>query len=137
MEKQKIKSNKAMSMADIIIAIFILTLFVGVIGSLYYQILLNSNLVRMNAFAVYYSIKIAENIDKMAYEKVTNDLNTTVKSDYAIPDDYQIQIQVNPYQKEDSTQEKDIIKIVTIKITYQCLNETRDYEIKKLKVKEI
>lgn len=137
MEKEKIKSNKAMTMADIIIAIFILTMFVGVIGSLYYQIVLNSNLVRMNAFAVYYSIKIAENIDKMSYEKVTNDLNTTVKSDYAIPDAYQVEIQVNPSQKKDATQEEDIIKIVTIKITYQCLDETRDYEIKKLKVKEI
>ena len=137
MEKQKIKSNKAMTMADIMIAVFILTMFVGVIGSLYYQIVLNSNLVRMNAFAVYYSIEIAENIDKIAYEQVTDALNATVKSDYAIPDDYEVEIQVNPYQKEDATQEEDIIKIVTIKVTYRCLDETRDYEIKKLKVKEI
>ena len=126
-----------MTMADIIIAIFILTMFVGVIGSLYYQIVLNSNLVRMNAFAVYYSIKIAENIDKIAYEQVTDALNATVKSDYAIPDDYEVEIQVNPYQREGATQEEDIIKMVTIKVTYRCLDETRDYEIKKLKVKEI
>lgn len=123
-------------MVDIIIAMFILTMFVGVIGSLYYQIVLNSNLIRMNAVAVHYAIKIAENTDKISYEEVTDELNTTVKESFAIPDNFTVHIQVSPYNEQDASKE-DIIKMVTIHIDYQCLNETRSYELKKLKIKEM
>lgn len=136
MNIKKLKSDKGISMVDIIGAIIILNLFIGVIGTLYYQILLNSNLIRSNATAVYYTVKIAEDIDRMAYEDVTNNLNTNINNKYEINEHYTASISVENYNKNDSSK-KDIIKIVTIKIQYDYLDTSNEYKISKLKIKEI
>lgn len=132
----RLKSNKGISMTDIIVAIFILTMFVGLIGSIYYQIALNNGLIKMNAMAVYYGVKIAEDIDIMTYEEVTNDLNNLIKDNYDILKTFNIKIDVNNYNSKD-TSKQDILKIVDINIEYTFLNKTENYKIKKLKVKEI
>lgn len=136
MKKNKLKQNKGALMADAIAAIIILCIFTGVVGNLYYQIALNNNLVLLNANSVYYVVKIAEEIDRISYEDVTNELTNTLKEKYDIPDLYVINIKVENYNKEDSSKE-DIIKIITIKSEYECFNQTGKYEIKKLKIKEI
>lgn len=136
MKKNKLKQNKGAIMADAISAIIILCIFTGVVGNLYYQIALNNNLVLLNANSVYYVVKIAEEIDKISYDDVTNELTNTLKEKYDIPDLYVINIEVENYNKGDSSKE-DIIKIITIKSEYECFNQTGKYEIKKLKIKEI
>lgn len=135
MNKKILKANNGISMTDVIIAIIILCMFVGVIGNLYYQISLQSNFIRLNTIAVYYTVKIAEDIDKMPYEEVTNDLNTNIKTTYQIPDLFNATIEVQNYNEIDTTKE-DIIKIVTIKIEYEFNKQTKYYEIEKLKIKE-
>lgn len=135
MNKKILKANNGISMTDVIIAMIILCMFVGVIGNLYYQISLQSNFIRLNTMAVYYTVKIAEDIDKMSYEEVTNDLNTNLKINYEIPDLFNITISVKNYNEIDTTKE-DIIKIVNIKVEYEFNKQTKYYEIEKLKMKE-
>lgn len=139
MREKHLKANKGISMTDIVVAISILMLFVGVIGNLYYQVALQSNMIRLNTIAVYYSIKIAENIDRITYDNVTNELNNnnTLKDTCKIEiiDPFKVTINVENYNKDDSSK-KDIIKIVTIRVEYQFFQETRAYELKKLKIKE-
>lgn len=136
MKKINLKNNKGISMVDVIIAMMILTLFVGVIGSLYYQIVYYNSAIKMNAKAVSYAITIAEDTDKMAYEDVNSDwLNQIAKERYAIENGFIVEINVENYSNIDSSKE-DIIKIVSIKVNYEFLNEARSYEIKKLKIKE-
>lgn len=136
MKKKRLKANNGISMADVIIAMIVLCLFVGVIGNLYYQIVLQSTRIRFNAVAVYYVVKIAEDLDRISYEEVTNQLNDTIKSTYEIPDFITITLNVQNYNDTDSSKQ-DIIKIVTIIAEYQCLGDTKIYEVKKLKIKEI
>ena len=50
------KDNKGASLTDVIIAIIILSLFVGLIGNLFYQIGVNSYMVKYNALATYYAV---------------------------------------------------------------------------------
>lgn len=136
MNIKKIKTSNGISMTDVIIAVLILCMFVGVIGNLYYKISYQSHMVRFDAIATYYTVKIAEEIDRISYEEVTNDLNTTLKQTLGIPDLINITVDVENYNSSD-TSKKDIIKIVTIKAEYEVLNEKQTYEIKTLKVKEI
>ena len=121
MEKRNFKKNKGLTTADVVVAISILTLFVGVIGNLYYQLAQKSYMVRFNTIAVYYSIKVAEDIDKMPYEEVSDNLNTTIKETYQLPEGINIVVEVHNYNE---TQ-------------YQYWNDTNEYQIKKLKVKEM
>lgn len=133
---KNLKANNGISMADVIIAMLILCMFVGVIGNLYYQIALQSNKIRYNAIAVYYTVKVAEHTDRIFYEEVTNDLNNTLKNYFQIPDSFNITVDVQNYNEVD-TSKQDIIKIVTIKTEYEVLGELQVYEIKKLKIKEM
>ena len=136
MKKINWKQNKGISTIDIVVAIIILTLFVGVIGSLYYQIAYHNAAIRMNAMAVNYAVKIAENIDKITYEEVQETLNDTLKTEFEIKEAFNPTIQVENYNEEDLSKE-DIIKKVTIRIDYNIMDESRSYEIIKLKIKEI
>lgn len=122
-------------MTDIIIAIVILSMFVGLIGSLYYNIAYSNNSIRMDATAAYYAIKIAEATDKMTYEEVEESLNGTLEEKYNLPENFNASIQVENYNENDS-EKLDIIKTVTIKIDYSFMKESKIYELKKLKIKE-
>lgn len=135
MKKINWKTNRGVTMTDVILAMIILSLFVGVISSLYYKIVYYNNSIRMNAMAVHYAIRIAEDTDKMTYEEVEETLNENIKANYDLPDSFTANITVKKYNEED-TSKQDIIKIVTIKIDYNFMNETKSYELKKLKIKE-
>ena len=136
MKKINLKQNKGITMTDIVIAIIILCLFTGVVGNLYYQILSRSSMIRSNGVAIYYVVQVAERIDKIAYEEVTNELSASLKDELLIPDSFDITINVEKYSEMDTSKE-DIIKLVTIKAEYEVLKEKKEFTIKKLKIKEI
>lgn len=131
-----LKKDNGISLQDIVIAITIMAMFVGVIGTLFYQITLNSNLIKVNAIAVHYAVQVAEEVDKLAYDEINENFNIYVNSKYDIPDILKLTVDVQNYNEEDETKD-DIIKIVNIKVDYTVLDETKSYEIKKLKIKEI
>ncbi len=131
----KWKENKGISIADVVIAMLILSLFVGTIGTLYYQIASYTAEIRMNAMAVHYAVKIAESTDKMQYEEVTETLNENISAMYELPESMNANIKVEKYNQNDSSKQ-DIIKILTITIDYEFLGQTKNYTIRKLKIKE-
>lgn len=136
MKKLKLKSNNGVSTIDVVTAVTILSLFVGIIGNLYYQIVKNNAMIRSNTIAVYYAIKIAEDIDKMSYENVDNNLNENINQNYGLPENFDAKINVEKYNQDDSSKQ-DIIKKVNITINYTFLKEERNYKIDKLKIKEL
>ncbi len=133
---RKIKSNKAATMADVIIGMLILIIFTGILTTSFYQIYKHNISIRINAIAVDYAIKIFEDIDKMQYEEVENNLNNNLRENYDIKDNYQINLVVQNYNQEDKTKE-DIIKIITLNIKYKSVDESETYTVKKLKIKEM
>ncbi len=136
MKNANIKGNRGVTTIDVIVAVIILSLFVGIIGNLFYEIAKNSNMVRYNTMAVYYAIKIAEDIDKMSYEEVTNSLNSNLTTEYQLPEGFTAEVEVENYNENDSTKQ-DIIKKVKITINYTFLKEEISYKIEKLKIKEM
>lgn len=136
MKKIKFKSNNGVTTMDIAIAITILSLFVGVIGNFYYQIVKNNNMIRFNTMAVYYAIKIAEDIDKVAYEDVNDDFKENLNVKYGLPENFNATLDIENYNENDSSKQ-DIIKKVNITIKYTFLKEERSYKIEKLKIKEL
>ena len=136
MKKINWKQDKGLTLTDVIVAMIILSVFTGVVGNLYYEIVLNSSVIRLNATAVYHIVQILEEIDKIAYSQVTNELTDTINQKYSIPESYSISINVENYNKDDASKE-DIIKIVTVNAEYEVFGKKRQYEIKKLKIKEI
>ncbi len=133
---KKIKSNKAMTMTDVVIGMLIIIIFTGILTSSFYQIYKYNISIKMNALALEYSIKILEDIDKMPYEEVNNQLNDSLKENYKIREGYNAYIEIKNYNEEDNTKE-DIIKIVTLTIKYKEIEKEQEYTVKKLKIKEL
>ena len=136
------KSNKGVTLMDVIEALIILSLFVGVIGSLFYKIVYNSNLINYNAIAAYFAVRVAEKVDEMPYDnltkqKLTNEINNLIEDDNLdIPSTYSVSVDVKKYNSNDSSK-LDILKIVLIDVNYSFFDRDFNYQIKKLKVREI
>ena len=134
---KNIKSNRGVSITDVVIALIILTIFTGVIGNLIYQIAYNNAALRVNAIAVDYAVKEAEYIDKIAYEDVqtSNEKITQINGENVL-DAFTIKLDVEDYKANDETKQ-DIIKKVTITVNYNILKDEKSYKIEKLKIKEM
>ena len=139
------KSNKGVTLYDVIIAITVLSLFVGLIGTLFYQIVYNNNLIKYNAIATHFAVRVAEDIDKIPYENITNQYlnnyisnatNTDNTKIYNLPEDFNINVNIRNYNENDNSKE-DILKIATIEVSYRCFNEDFSYKLQKLKIKEL
>lgn len=134
---KNIKSNRGVSITDLVIALIILSVFAGVIGNLLYQLAYNNASLRMSAIAADYAVKEAEYIDKIAYEDVQtlNEKITQINGEDVL-DAFTIKLYVENYNNADETK-KDIIKKVTITVNYNILKDEKSYKIEKLKIKEM
>lgn len=132
----KLKENKGISMTDVVVAMLIFSVFVGLVATLYFQIMRHSNLVELNALAIYYAIKVAEDVDKLPYEEIDDNLINELVESYELEESFNIEMKVNKYNETDRTKQ-DILKIIAINVKYTCFGEEKEYELKKLKVKEI
>lgn len=134
---KKVKSNKGVMGADIVVSLLVLTLFAGVIASLFADVFFQNISIRMNALATNYAIKILEDTDKMAYNDVTQvqmDKNLTNK--YGISSNYTVTVKVENYNANDYTK-KDLIKIITVTVKYTLKDKPYTYTVKKLKIREM
>ena len=141
----KLKQNKGISITDITIAVVILLMFIGIIGQTFNLIASNNLKMRANAIAMYYIVKLAEDIDKMPYDDVTQEYLEEIladKDEYDYSDDYEINVEIDNYKEmknggnlEGPIQE-DVIKIITIKAKYEVYNKEQTINVKKLKIKE-
>ena len=123
--------------ADIVVSLLVLTLFAGVIASLFADVFFQNISIRMNALATNYAIKILEDTDKMAYNDVTQaqmDKNLTNK--YGISSNYTVTVKVENYNANDYTK-KDLIKIITVTVKYTLKDKPYTYTVKKLKIIEM
>lgn len=132
---KKLKSNKGISITDLIVAMLIFMMFAGIVGNLFYEIAYNNVEIKANEIAAEYAIKIAEDIDKENYNNINNEHFENAKEKYSMQSNFDAEIEVKKYKEEENY--KDIIKIVNIKITYKIFNKSKEYQIEKLKVKEM
>lgn len=134
LQNKMLKSNQGFTMQDLVVAILILMLFVGTIGSVYlavYQVQLDT---KLDSVATLFAVQIVEYIDKISYDEVENGMEQKIRQEFSIPNSFKIQIQVSNYEPEANSQ--DIIKEVKVTITYTFNENDRNITINRLKIKE-
>ncbi len=132
--KINLKSNRAFTMQDLTIAIIILILFAGTIGASFISVYKMQAQTKISAIATIYGVKIMENIDKITYSEVEYDTTSMVanyRNMYGIPEEINLQLNVQKYNEEDT------IKIVTLIMNYEFSGEKEELVLERLKVKEI
>lgn len=130
----KFKLNKGATLSDIVIAIIIMIILGATVISMFYKLYYNTVMIRLNAIAVNYAVSILEDIDKLSYDEVTEDVN--FKGKFNIPNNFRIILEVKKYNEENPEKE-DIIKIVKLTIKYRMQDDEEELTISKLKIKEI
>ena len=134
--KLNIKSEKAFTMQDLVIALVIIMLFVGIIGSTLYLAFMNNAKTILTSQMTFYAVQIIEDIDKISYEEAITKTGNDYKSQFQIPDGYMVEVSFSNYG-EGIENVQDVIKIVDVKLSYTIAGDTVDYSIEKLKIKEI
>ena len=134
--KNLIKSNKGFTMQDLIIATLIITIFVGLIGTLMYSVYNVNIRTDLTSQMATYAVQILEDIDKISYDEVTSELADTYKSKFSIPAGFDLNIEVSNYG-EGINNVQDVIKIVNLTISYELTGDVQQYSVQRLKIKEI
>lgn len=131
-----IKSNNGFTIQDLIIATFIITIFIGIIGTLMYSVYNINIRTNLTSQMATYAVQMLEDIDKIPYEEVNSDLENTYKSQFSIPSGFEINIDVSNYADEKENIQ-DVIKIVNLTISYDLKGDRQEFNVKKLKIKEV
>lgn len=138
-KKNIYKNEKGVTIIDLVIAIIIMSVFVGVITTLMAKIYKQSIEVQVSSNAMAYATIVLEKIDEKSFEEVQKPsfLQKLKESgEITIPEEYTIELNVeNP--ENVSEEITDFIKKATVTVKYKIKNEEKSISISKLKVKEI
>ena len=124
-------------MADVVISIVIIIIFVGIITTLFYNFYLSTSAKNRNAIALNCIIDVIEQAKMLNYDELEQtkieELLGTLKSNKTIPNGYEVNAELQKYNELDSnTDKKDLIKILKVKIQYLVGQKTEKIEISTL-----
>lgn len=133
--ERNLKSNKGFTMQDVAIAVVILILFAGIVGSIYISIYKVQAETQIDAVVTLYMIQIAEYIDKVSYDEVENGMEQTLRNQFQVPSPYQFTVDVTNYQPTEDN--NDLIKEIIITFNYSYAGKEKTMVFEKLKIKEL
>ena len=124
---------------DLVIAIIIMSIFIGIITTLMTNIYKQSLEIQASSYAMAYATVILEKVDEKSFEEVQEPNfieNLKDSGEITMPDDYEITLDIsNP---DNVTQDvASVIKKATVTVSYNVNNKEQSMSISKLKVKEI
>lgn len=131
--KLNTKSENGFTFTDLAIAIFVIMIFAGTIGTILYQITEVKLSTQLSAEATVYAIQILEDIDKKDYELVQNGMEDEYKSKFQIPNGFALKINVTDSSK---TVGGEPTKSVELRIKYQFKGRDEELVITRQKVRE-
>ena len=129
----KIKSENGFTMQDLLAGCLILTIFVGTIAGLMTYVYKTNMQTRLMAQMASYAVEILEDIDKISYEDAQDKDGNYYKENFSIPAGFNVDLQFSDYGEN----LEDVIKIVNLKVSYTFNNDTTEYKIQRLKIKEM
>ena len=142
---KNLKNDKGIVVADALIAILIMTIFLGLMITLTYNIYLTANFTKRNSTAVNYGINIMEHIERTDYNNVTEDKlidyietlgnNVSAGTDgNTLTTPYKVVLDVQNYNETLGNEGKqDVIKKITVTIKYNLGDSEKEVKFEKIK----
>lgn len=144
--KNILKNNRGISGADALLAVALVILFSGIITTLAYNIYITSNSLKRSSQALEYITSTFEYIANQYYDDVTetninsyiNDtLNEKVSTEESEKAQYIANVTITNYNEmEGNTDKLDLVKEITMSVTYNLGNKNQKIEMKTAKTKE-
>lgn len=146
--KINFKNERGITTVDALIAIILLTLFVGLIATLAYNVLAISTNAKRNAMANNYIVDFYEYVDKLKFEDVTEEtllkyinenedtLITATNSNEInnLTSPYKLKINVENYMPSGQTVDN-LVKIVSVSLNYKTGKKDNTIDIQRIKSK--
>lgn len=141
--KRFLKSNKGITGADAVLGVALAILFSGIIATLSYNIYVTSSSLKRSSKALEYITSTFEYVATQYYDNVTednikeyiNNLDEKISINEGTP--YKAQVSVTNYnQMEGNTDKLDLVKEITMSVTYKLGDKDQTIEIKTAKSRE-
>lgn len=141
--KRFLKSNKGITGADAVLGVALAILFSGIIATLSYNIYVTSTSLKRSSKALEYITSTFEYVATQYYDNVTednikeyiNNLDEKISTNEGKP--YKAQVSVTKYnQIEGNTDKLDLVKEITMSVTYKLGDKDQTIEIKTAKSRE-
>lgn len=127
-----LKNKKGFTGIDISLSVIAIIIFTSTILALMYNVKMENLKIQRKLLANIYLTETLENIGIAGYDEVTSDNVTIIPN---IPDIFTVSMNVTNVSEEDTTKE-DIIKKITVTMTYKIGNKTYEESAQRLKIKE-
>ncbi len=142
--KRFLKSNKGITGADAVLGVALAILFSGIIATLSYNIYVTSSSLKRSSKALEYITSTFEYVATQYYDNVTEDniknyISTKLDGKISINEGtpYKAQVSVTNYnQMEGNTYKLDLVKEITMLVTYKLGDKDQTIEIKTAKSRE-
>lgn len=141
--KRFLKNNKGITGADAVLGVALAILFSGIIATLSYNIYVTSSSLKRSSKALEYITSTFEYVATQYYDNVTednikeyiNNLDEKISTNEGKP--YKAQVSVTKYnQIEGNTDKLDLVKEITMSVTYKLGDKDQTIEIKTAKSRE-
>ena len=130
----KIKKDKGLVGVDIIIAIIAITIFSTLIISLMYNNVIENVKLKRETLAMIYLTETFENIGIESYDNIIeSNINNLVPK--GARDSYQVEMTVTS-DFDDVANNENIMKKITVKMSYEVGNKTYSFSMERMKIKE-
>lgn len=138
-KKLNIKGNNGITGIDLVVAIIIITIFIGLLTSLMVGLYKQATDIQKSANAMSYATQILEKVDEKTFEEV-KDLNFVENlknsGEITIPEGYTVTYEVSDLP-DVASEVNEVMQKVKVRIDYKILNEEKSMFLVKLKIKEI
>ena len=128
------KREKGLAGVDVSIAIVAVVIFTSIILSLMYNVRVENRKITMKTLATLYLVETLENVGIANYDDVT-EANADKLLPSSMPEDYSGAVTVQEYSEEE-TEKDNLIKTVSVTISYKLGANTYEETIQRLKIKE-
>lgn len=142
-----IKGQRGVTGVDIVISVIIITIFIAVIANLIANININSKGIERKTQAISYAVEEIEKIKADGYVTTYDDKGINQEDTIQEDDIYdengkftgyhkKIYIQDYVYIKNDTSKQSNLVKQITVKISYRTSKEEQSEEISTYVTKE-
>ena len=142
--KRFLKSNKGITGADAVLGVALAILFSGIIATLSYNIYVTSNSLKRSSKALEYITSTFEYVATQYYDNVTEDnikgyINNKLDGNISIEGTtkYVATVNITKYNQIEGNEDKlDLVKEITMSVTYKLGDKDQTIEIKTAKSRE-
>lgn len=135
--KKMLKSENGITGIDIVVSVLIITIFVAILATIFFNINTDSKSIERKTEATYHAISLIEEIKNKSFEELNNFIDkegSSILDENGKATPYTKKISVIDYAEMEGNEDKvpNILKKVTVEVSYLDKGETDKIELSTL-----